>query len=98
MSDLLDSEVAALQTRVAQLEIARDEANRQQLYWRSMYLQLWGDQIDLAARDRAELVAENARLTAREAELTQENEALQQTLSWRITKPIRTVRTALARN
>jgi len=82
----------------------RDAAEQQLLYWRARYLQNWGERVEGTAAPRANpaIAAENARLRqeearlmARETELLKEIEALRHTVSWRVTKPLRSVRTVL---
>jgi FkbM family methyltransferase len=87
IDDYVTHREVQLQRAAERLQAERDDLLGQLLHWRGVALQAWSDGVAEATGLSAQGGAghEIARLRA-------ELEALQQTLSWRITQPLRTVR------
>lgn len=76
-------EAEALRQEVAALVAERDELRHQVIYWRGDVLRFWGE---LAAKTPVvDFVPDGPTASA-------ELEAMRNTISWRVTKPLRTVR------
>lgn len=81
-------QLEAEQARTAALEAERAELTREVIRWRGEVLQKWAESLDEARG--LPYTSSGSNLEA--ARLRAELEAMQQTLSWRVTRPLRTVR------
>lgn len=77
-------QVATLEAHIARLERGRDELERQLVHWRATAIGAWADALAVAV--------EAAAPAAGGHDATAELAAMRQTLSWRITRPLRLVR------